>query len=118
MATYDLYGYLSDCAADLQGALQHSEESLGVKFHAHESSYHGGEYFRFGNSDEEHFLLKWNIDPFDNEPVESSFSGYRILLYVNDTHRSEDLHKRLSQGAGKFVLLRHEDIESPDNSTD
>lgn len=60
-----------------------------------------------GGSDSEHFILKFNIDPFDGDPVEQSYSDYKILLYVNATARSSNIEKAIRQD-GSFKLLRRE----------
>ena len=107
MAIYDLYGFSS---SDINEAKNLLEGALDIKFEAHDSSYQGGDYFRSMEITDEHFVLKRNIDPYDNEPVEMLFPGYPILFYVNDTSRSADLQGQMAQKAKSFDLLRHEDI--------
>jgi len=70
MAIYDLYGSLS---ADLEEARRLLEVALDIQFAGHESLYQRGDYYRWGKSVEEHFVLKRNVDPFDDEPAEMSF---------------------------------------------
>jgi len=102
MAAYDLYGVknLSVSAARLK-----VEESLNLSLDRRESTYHGGEYFFFGNKESEHLTLKNNIDPIDGEAVEQEFSEYPVLLYVDSTGRAEEIAERLAED---FFLLRHE----------
>jgi len=107
MAIYDLYGFLS---TDIDEAKNILEAALDIKFEAHDSSYQGGDYFRIGKTTDEHFVLKRNVDPYDDEPAEMSFPEHPILFYVNDTSRSADLQGRMAQKAENFVLLRHEDL--------
>jgi hypothetical protein len=107
MAIYDLYGFLS---IDIDEAKNLLEAAINIKFEARESSYQGGNYFRSGKTSHEHFVLKRNIDPYDDEPAEMSFPEYPTLFYVNDTLRSDDLQEKMARRAESFVLLRHEDI--------
>jgi hypothetical protein len=108
MAIYDLYGFLSD---DIDGAKNLLETSLGIHFEVRESDYQGGKYLRWGNTSDEHFVLKRNADPFDGEPSEMSFPAHRILFYVNDTSRSANLQRQINQRVKNLVLLRHEDLD-------
>jgi hypothetical protein len=102
--TYDLYGAMG---LGLLAARDHIEAVLGCSLVGRNSSYQGGDYYMFGSNDSENFILKINIDPFDDEPVEQNFSSYQILLYVNATNRPSDIAGALSRG-GLFQLLRHE----------
>jgi hypothetical protein len=108
MAVYDLYGFLSE---DIDRARSMLESSLGIRFAVRESNYQGGEYLQWGKTNDEHFVLKRNVDYIDGDPAEMSFPVHKILFYVNDTPRSADLKERLNRGAKDFVLLRHEDME-------
>ncbi|MDY7574616.1 hypothetical protein [Actimicrobium sp. CCI2.3] len=108
MAIYELYGFLSN---DIDEAKNSLESAFNIKFEAHDSSYHEGDYFRSGKSINEHFILKRNVDPYDNEPVEISYSEYPILLYINDTLRSVDLKRKIDQKVSGFILLRHEKMQ-------
>lgn len=107
MAIYDLYGFMSD---DIEGARTILEFALGIQFNIRESDYQGGKYLQWGETNDEHFVLKRNVDPIDGEPAEMAFPVHQILLYVNDTGRSADLQERINQGAKDFTLLRHEDL--------
>jgi hypothetical protein len=108
MPIYDLYGFIS---TDINEAKNFLESALNIKFEVHDSSFQGGEYFCSGKYTNEHFVLKQNIDPYDNEPTEMSYPEYPILFYVNDTTRSVDLRGRIDQNAGNVILLRHENLQ-------
>ncbi|WP_449124234.1 hypothetical protein [Pseudomonas viridiflava] len=101
---YDLYGAEESC---LLSARIEVERALGETFEERDSSYQGVIYYMWGRSGSENFVLKLNIDPFDGDPVEQNYAGYKILLYVNATNRSTDIEKMISQEGG-FKLLRHE----------
>lgn len=106
MTAYDLYG----CKLALGEAKACLEELFGVRFESRDSTYQGGEYFRYGDASAEHFVLKKNIDPFDGEPAEMKFPDYPILLYVNATIRSTELQDAIGRLQGDYRLLRHEDF--------
>ena len=108
MAIYDLYGFLLD---DIERAKYLLEASLGIKFEVRDSDYQGGGYFQYGKTSDEHFVLKRNVDPIDDEPAEMSFPNHKILFYVNDTLRSRDVLEMINIWTRTFDLLRHEDLE-------
>ena len=103
MAMYDLYGCESD---DIHAAKKLLEEVLSINFDLRNSEYQGGEYFQWGRTSGEHFVLKRNIDPIDGGAAEMSFSAHKVLLYLNDTPHSKDLREKIQQGAKSFVVLR------------
>ncbi|WP_338638617.1 hypothetical protein [Burkholderia pyrrocinia] len=107
MATYDLYGFSS---ADLDKAKNILEAVFDIRFEVHGSSYHGDCYFKFGEVTGEHFVLKRNVDPFDDEPAEVAYPEHAVLFYVNDTSRSADLQEIVTQKVDGFILLRHEEL--------
>jgi hypothetical protein len=106
-ARFDLYGSRVD---DLDNVRTLVESVLGVTLAAHESGYHGGSYYRFDSGKGEHIILKKNFDPIENEWFEEKFKSYPILLYINETHRSDEFQKQLQSGETKFDLLRREEI--------
>lgn len=108
MTAYDLYGALCE---DIKKARMILEHCLAIKFEARDSDYHGGEYFQWGKTSDEHFVLKKNIDSIDNEPAEMSFPLHQILFYVNDTARAEKLQNCINKSTTFFTLLRHEELE-------
>lgn len=102
--TYDLYGSKN---VSLLLARSHIEQVLGILFEERNSTYQGGNYYIFGSRDSENFILKTNLDPFDEKPVEQSFPDCSVLLYINATDRSADIEKTLKK-SDCFKLLRHE----------
>lgn len=108
MAIYDLYGFLSD---DIDAVRNLLEISLDIQFEIRDSDYQGGEYYKWGKTGNENFVLKRNVDPIDEEPAEMSFPGHKVLFYANDTPRSAYLLEKISQRTKDFALLRHEDLQ-------
>jgi hypothetical protein len=107
MKTYDLYGYNGD--ADIHAARGLVENAIGIQLAAHDSSYHGGEYYRNGLVGSENFILKRNHDPHEDEWTEPQYKSCPLLLYVNATLRPRELEKMLSL-AGNFKLLKREEL--------
>jgi len=105
MKNYDLYGLSSD---NLEAGLASIERVVGVAFASHESSYHGGAYYRLGSLGQEHFILQRNFDPFENEWMEEGFKEVATLLYVNETERSDELQEALTMEVPGIRLLRRE----------
>src|SRR5437899_11879615 len=102
---YDLYG----CRLEgLESARAKAERALGVELKAHYSEYQGGDYYRFDSSTGESFVLKRNFDAVEGEWFEDKFKEYPILLYVDRSHRPEDIEKRLETKGSEFALLRRE----------
>lgn len=101
---YDLYGVVG---LNLLQARARLEEILRISFEEKESSYQGGIYYLWGCSDAEHYVLKVNLDPFDEEPVEQDFPSFPVLLYINATARSSSIESVVKED-GLFSLLRHE----------
>ena len=107
MDCYDLYEVR---APSLLDARREVERVLGVVFGEHESGYHGGRYYRHGADDAEHLVLQVNFDSFEQELFEPDFSGVKLLLYVNNTRRPEELRAML-EGDGVAKRLRTEGLE-------
>ena len=103
MEICDLYGFTTD---NLEAARTEIEHALGIRLAAHESLYHGGDYYRLGSLGEEHFILQRNIDLIDSEPLESEFSEKKVLLYINETGRPEELEQLLTTKIHGLQLLR------------
>jgi hypothetical protein len=106
MKTNDLYGFSTD---DLEATRLAIEQALGIRLVAHESLYLGGDYYRLGHGDEEQFVLRRNIDLLDAEPAELKFPQARILFYVNETERSEEIEMLLTK-LPDITLLRRKFI--------
>lgn len=107
MASYDLYEIR---ASSLEDAKKMLEEIMHISFEEHDSRYHRGPYFSFGQMGEENFEVKVNLDPFEDAPNEQDFQHSRFLLYVNNTNRSQELRRMFSNSNGNVVLLRHEEL--------
>lgn len=104
MKTHDLYGFGHD---DLEAARVAVEQALGIRLIAHESL-HRGDYYRLGRIGEEEFVLQRNFDPFYEEVIENEFPEMHILLYVDETERSEELEQILTSKIPGLKLLRRE----------
>ena len=100
MRTYYLFGYLSD---DIGEAKYYLENALSCKFDARESTYYGN-YYQYGEKSGEHFILRENIDPFDDEVAEPDFPSYKILLYLNDVESPDAVVAKVVAG-NVFLLL-------------
>jgi len=107
MFSFDLYGFTQK---DIDTIRILIEKTIGVRFEAHNSSYLG-DYYRYGASDSEHFVLQQNLDLLDNEPIESDYSDFPVLLYVNRTRRPEELAGLIGKLCDGVALLKHEYFE-------
>lgn len=107
MSYYDLYGI---GAASLDDAKIMLEKLLAFTFEERDSTCHGGTYYAFGDEAGEHFMLKENRDPFEDEPAEDNFPDSKLLLYVNETTRSVGIRNALAKGGDVIKLLRHEEL--------
>lgn len=105
MAIYDLYEIKSSSLEEAKTIA----ERVGITLEERESGYHRGPYFACGEMGEENFELKINVDPYEDLPNEEEFPNSKILFYVNNTTRSDELREALLS-FGTVVLLRHEDI--------
>lgn len=103
MIAYDLYGTKN---LSLLLAREHIEKILECLL-MKEIVLIKEDYYMFGSNDSENFILKANLDPLDDEPVELNFPDYPILLYINATTRSSAIEGVIKKGAC-FKLLRHE----------
>lgn len=106
MASCDLYGlpHLS-----LVAARELINQLFGIVVEERHSEYQGGNYYKYGDNESENFLLKRNLDPFDGEAVEMDFPDYPIILYINETMRSEEI-KNLVAMESAILLLRYKDL--------
>jgi hypothetical protein len=105
MNTYDVYGFLTD---DLETVRASVESALGVVFAAHESSYRGGDYYRFGEVGNEELILQYNLSTVDGEWAEEGFREFPTLLYVDNTSRAEEIEKFLTAKNMGASLLRRQ----------
>ena len=76
---------------------------------AHESGFHSGEYYRLNDIGQEHFILQNNYDDFEEEWTEEGYSGYPLLLYVNETLRSSGVASLLKNDK-RIVQLKHQEL--------
>lgn len=109
--SYDLYGVKGAALLSVKEIL---EDSIGLSFYERESSYQGGVYYYSGDRVSESLIIKNNLDPFDEEPVELNFSDWPVLIYVNSTGRAFELEKIMTQDE-RIVLLRREKICTSDS---
>lgn len=73
-------------ATDLERAKLAIESTLRVQLSAHESEYHGGEYYR-GECAGVSLVLQENFVEDDGEPTEAEFPLAKLLLYVDGLDR-------------------------------
>jgi hypothetical protein len=104
MKHFDLYGFGE--ANDLDLAKQQLESVLGIRFSLHESSFHGGEYYRYGDIGGEEFLVQRNYDPTTDEWAEEAFQKHPIILYVNATERHDSISNAIKTQMHEVELLR------------
>jgi hypothetical protein len=107
MSVYDLYAIN---VKNLIEARLLIEGLLNCTLEERDSSYHGGIYYHWGDDASEHFMLKVNRDPFDDEATEEAFPDAAFLFYIHDTNRSSTLQISLEKGGNFVELLRHEDL--------
>ena len=105
---YDLYGFIS---GDIGEARRCLEAALGIAFDEHDSDYQGGDYFAWGDESGEHFILKRNADPYDDEAAEQKFAEHAVIFYVNATGRAAELQHKITAACAGCALLRHEGLE-------
>ena len=98
-----LYGFRSDNIYFIKSSL---ENFLGFRFVTHDSLYQGGTYFRYSPSDTESFILRRNIDLIDNEPAESDFAEFPVLLYHKGVNSSDKVGDLVDQASLECALLR------------
>lgn len=92
-SNYDLYGFSSSDISHLAAILS---RALSIEWILHESDFKG-KYYRFGMPGEEEFILQYNFDERENEKEwnEPEFKQYPVVLYINNTQRSEEIRKLL-----------------------
>ncbi|WP_156902743.1 hypothetical protein [Achromobacter sp. MFA1 R4] len=73
---------LEATASSLEEAKSAIESSVGLSLAAHESAYHGGEYFR-GDLYGANLILQANFIEDDGEPAEADFPGADLLVYLD-----------------------------------
>lgn len=107
MKNYDIYGQRD---SDLKKALSAIQQALSIRFEAHQSYYRGGEYYKFSSHDGENFILQKNFNSIEAEWTERDFEEMGVILYVNETERSEKLEKLLTETIPEIKLLKRRQI--------
>ena len=100
----DLYGSTS---RDLEKVKTAVEDALGCRLEPHESTYHGGDYYRAELISGESIVVQENVDPFDGKPAETKFPRYPSLVYVTNTSRTSEIQAAFKGGKIPITLLRH-----------
>jgi hypothetical protein len=101
---FELFGSPTTDIAQVRAAV---EGLLGCALEEHESAYVEGEYYRADLPDGESVVVKRNLDPFDQEPLEENFPEYPVLVYVDNTMRPSEIRSTMER-QGDFVSLRQE----------
>ena len=70
-------------SSNLEKAASILEKKLEVVFTLHESSFRGGDYYRYDNKNEDEIILQKNYDFVTQEWSEEEFSDYPFLLYIS-----------------------------------
>ncbi|MDH4872537.1 hypothetical protein [Pseudomonas sp. BN515] len=104
MSSYILFGARDGSICQVRGVV---EGVFGFVFEERESLYQGGVYYVYGERSSENFVLKENVDPYDDESPEDEFPNHKVLLYINCTERAAEVIRMLA-GATGIELLRNE----------
>jgi hypothetical protein len=100
-----LYGFTG---LALEKARELVEHALKVKLHAHESFYHGGDYYRLEQEDVT-LILQRNYDCIDDEDfAEPEFPNVEVLLYLDGCERAMELERLLVTRVPEAVFLRRD----------
>jgi hypothetical protein len=104
---FDLYGFNK---GDIQTLAAELGAHLNVSFAPHDSSYRGGEYFRASGRNKEDFILQQNFDALKNAAddayAEPSFKEYKIMLYVSESDRADEIKRILLSRYDGAAFLR------------
>lgn len=103
-----IYGFRTNQLLELAQLL---EQALEMKFEERDSLYKGV-YYRFETDDEE-FSLQSNRDPVskpdEDQWIEERYKDFPVLLYVDCTQRSDEIHNRLLLRVPDATQLFHQD---------
>lgn len=102
MNTYDVYAIP---AMSLDDGKNFIERALSISLSPHESSFHGGNYYRHGRTGEENFVLQKNERDDEGELSEQCAEGC-LLFYVNRTARAEEIEALLLKVGQEVRLLK------------
>lgn len=105
MSVVDLYGIKNKQMEDIKLSI---ESALKATMVLHESSF-WGEYYMMGYSYEENLTLHNNFNDVEKDWLKPEFKDFDILLYINNSSRTEELQKLLTKEMPDIVLL-HRDI--------
>ncbi|MGI4848053.1 MAG: hypothetical protein ACRYGK_07955 [Janthinobacterium lividum] len=107
MVSFDVYGRRRGTLDDARPEI---ERALGIQMEERDSEFQGGQYFRHGRTPDENFLLKNNINAYDDLPAERRLGQYPVLLYVNRTVRSSDIQMLMERSDTMFSLVRQNGV--------
>jgi hypothetical protein len=93
-------------ADSLDDASVEVERALGITLEARESSFHGGDYFKFRGTDVQEIVLQENIEIPEMEPAEEDFPDQRYLLYLSGFPQDSPLLAALETAPETFQKLR------------
>jgi hypothetical protein len=82
------------------------EAALGIQMVAHDSTYWGGLYYRYGTVGDESVVLRNNYNSFDGEYAESDHHEYELLLHINKPYSLGDIEAKLKQSLSTVHLLK------------
>jgi hypothetical protein len=82
------------------------ERWLGITLEERESSFHGGDYFKFRGPDLQELVLQENIEIPEMEPAEADFPDERYLLYVSGFPKDSTVLTALEAIPELFEKLR------------
>src|SRR5262245_19513797 len=106
MRVYDVYGISCE---SLEAAKTRINVAIGIELIRHDSAYHCGDYYRYKDAGEEHFIVQRNFDSVEDEWTEPERTDKPFLLYVNETPRSDEL-RRILEAVNGVELLKHEEV--------
>jgi hypothetical protein len=101
---FDTYGIV---APSLEDARRQVESRIGVPLVLHNSGYLGGDYYRWGKTGQENFILQSNFNDAEQEWTVPAFQHCAFVLYVSYTLRSAEIQGKLEEVA---TLISHEDV--------
>lgn len=107
MNVYDLYAIKN---MELESARAAIEEALAIKFNARESMYRCGLYYKYGDLQNENFILQMNYDSLHHEWTEEGHQDMSLLFYVSNTSRPDQIGIMLSRHLNEISLLRRKQL--------
>lgn len=97
---------LFGAALELDAAKAAVEDALGAAMEAHESEYHGGNYFRLEQEGAK-LVLQSNFIEDDGGATEAEHAEAQVLLYVDGEASNVDrVAALIAERLGSFKLLR------------